>query len=59
MWQHFGPSHLIRRLAVSDRAALRRSLEKVLEWDFERIVPGHGEVIEHAGPAELRAAWLG
>jgi hypothetical protein len=59
MWQRFGPSRLIRRLAVSDRAALRRSLERVLQWDFERVVPGHGDVLEHGGPAALRAAWLG
>ena len=58
MWRTFGPSRVIRRLAVADRAALRQSLEKVLEWDFERIVLGHGDIIEHGGPAELRAAWL-
>src|SRR5262245_13292101 len=57
MWQRFGPSWLIRALAVSDRAALRRSLERILRWDFERIVPGHGDVIERGGPAALRAAW--
>lgn len=59
MWQHFGPSRIIRRAAVSDRAALRRSLERVLQWDFERIVPGHGDVIERGGPAALSATWLG
>jgi Domain of unknown function (DUF4336) len=58
MWRHFGPSRIIRLLAVSDRAALRKSLERVLRWDFERIVPGHGDVIEQGGPAALRAAWL-
>lgn len=58
VWQRFGPSRLIRLLAVSDRAALRRSIEHVLRWDFERIVPGHGDVIEHGGRAALRAAWL-
>ena len=57
MWQRFGPSRMIRHL-VSDRAAFRRSLDHVLRWDFERIVPGHGDVIEHGGPARLRAAWL-
>ena len=57
MWQRFGPSRMIRQL-VSDRAAFRRSLEHVLRWDFERIVPGHGDVLEHGGPAALRAAWL-
>jgi len=58
IWQRFGPSRMIRHLAVSDRAALRRSLEHVLRWEFDRILPGHGEVIERAGPAALRAAWL-
>jgi len=57
MWQRFGPSRIIRALAVSDRAALRRSLEEVLHWDFERIIPGHGDVIESGGPAAIRAAW--
>lgn len=57
MWQRFGPSRIIRRVAVSERAALQRSLERVLLWDFERIVPGHGDVIEQGGRAALRAAW--
>ena len=56
MWQRFGPSRILRRV-VTDRAAFRRSLERVLRWDFERIVPGHGDVLEHGGPAALRAAW--
>jgi len=59
MWRRFGPSRVIRALAVSDRAALGRSLERVLRWDFERIVPGHGDVVERGGPAALRRAWLG
>ena len=58
MWQHFGPSRIIRRVGVSDRAAFQRSLEDVLRWDFERIVPGHGDVIEHGGRDALRAAWM-
>jgi len=59
MWQRFGPSRIIRRLGVSDRAAFEHSLEQVLRWDFERIVPGHGDVIEHGARDALRAAWLG
>jgi len=58
MWQSFGPSRLIRWLGVSDRAAFRRSFEHILQWDFERIIPGHGDVIEHGGPAALRPTWL-
>lgn len=60
MWRCFGPSRLIRRLAVSNRKALRSSIERVLQqWDFDRIVPAHGDVIEHGGPEALRTAWLG
>jgi hypothetical protein len=57
MWKRFGPSRLIRRLAVSDRAVLGRSIERILQWDFERILPGHGDVVERDGRAALRAAW--
>jgi hypothetical protein len=57
MWRRFGPSTAIRWLGVSDRAAFRRSLERVLEWDFERILPAHGEPVERGGRAALRAAW--
>jgi hypothetical protein len=57
MWRRFGPSYAIRWLGVSNRAAFRRSLERVLEWDFERILPAHGEPIERGGRAALRAAW--
>jgi hypothetical protein len=58
VWQRFGPSRIIRQIGVSDRAAFQRSLEHVLRWDFEQIVPGHGDVLEHGGPAALRAAWM-
>jgi hypothetical protein len=57
MWRRFGPSYAIRWLGVSDRAAFRRSLEHVLEWEVERILPSHGEPIERGGRAALRAAW--
>jgi hypothetical protein len=58
MWQHFGPSRIIRRVAVSDRVAMRRSLERAASWDFERIIPAHGDVIEHARSDAIRAAWI-
>jgi hypothetical protein len=44
---------LLERLFVRDRAAFRRSLERILEWPFERIVMSHGDVSESGGRAEL------
>jgi hypothetical protein len=48
------------RFAVSDRAAMRRSLSRVLSWDFDRVVVGHGEVVEAGGRAAAQDAyaWL-
>lgn len=50
----------IMRLFVRDKQAARASVERFLEWDFDRIVVSHGEVLEHGGRAALREAfeWL-
>jgi hypothetical protein len=55
----FGPTRMLRAL-VRDRPALRASVEKILEWDFDRVVVTHGEVLAHGGRDALRAgfAWL-
>jgi hypothetical protein len=41
---------------VKDEAAFRESLETILEWDFDRVIVGHGEVIESGGKPKLQAA---
>jgi hypothetical protein len=46
----------IFRLFVSDRAAFQSSIAKVLAADFDRIIVGHGEVIETSGKVLLRQA---
>jgi len=43
------------KLAVKDRAAFRSSLEQMLAWDFDRVIVGHGEVIETEGKAKVTA----
>ena len=48
--QRLGPSAECRMLGIlRDRSAVRRSLERILEWDFDRILPGHGEVLRTRG----------
>ncbi len=54
----FGPTRLMRS-QIKDGAALRGSLDRVLEWDFERVVVSHGEVLESGGPEALRCAFDG
>lgn len=58
------PSHpavsRLERVMTKDNKAVRASLERVLEWDFERIVLSHGLIVESNGREVLRAAfdWL-
>jgi hypothetical protein len=51
-----GPTALFR-LAVRDRPAAAASVRRILEWDFDRILPGHGEIVETGGHEAFREAW--
>jgi hypothetical protein len=44
---------LLERLFVRDRSAFRRSLQRILEWPFERVVIAHGQVSETGGREEI------
>lgn len=52
----FGPTRPFR-LGLRDKEAVRRSTERVLEWDFDRIIPGHGEIVDSDGREAFRAAY--
>lgn len=41
------------KFTLKDRPAFQRSLAAVLAWDFDRIIVGHGDVIERNGKAAL------
>jgi len=51
-----GPQ-LYMKLGFRDKAAARRSLERILSWDFDRIVLCHGPMVESDGKAILREAY--
>ena len=55
----FRPSRL-DPLLIRDRKAARESMQRILAWDFDRIVIAHGEVLESGGKEALRAGyrWL-
>jgi uncharacterized protein DUF4336 len=59
LWKKPGPSALYRR-SIRNRLAARHCIERILEWDFDRIVVGHGEVVETGGHEIFRSAfeWL-
>jgi hypothetical protein len=53
-------SRMIRAAAFSDRAAARRSVDRVLAHPFDRLVVGHGAPLVEGAPDALAAAygWL-
>lgn len=48
---------LFGRMNVKQRAPFVAALQEIAAWDFDRIVPGHGEVVERDGPRVWRAAF--
>src|SRR5262249_42579121 len=48
------------RVTIRDRAAVISSLERILAWDFDRIIISHGEIVERNSRAAFREAfaWL-
>ena len=56
IYEHPGPP-IDMRQSFRDRAALRAFVDRVLAWDFDRIVLSHGNLVEHDGKAVFRRAY--
>lgn len=58
-YQTFRPSRL-EKWGSRDKASVEKSIRQVLAWDFDRILPGHGSILETDGKAQLKAGyeWL-
>jgi hypothetical protein len=53
----FGPSRLFRYTILKDARAVRESVDRILEWDFDRVTVAHGDVLEGGGREALRASF--
>ena len=54
-----GTSRLMRFM-LKDLEATRASVEQILDWDFDRVIMAHGEILEQDAKSSLRASfdWL-
>jgi hypothetical protein len=52
----FAVSRLLKT-TIKDRAAVRKSIDHLLAWDFDRIVMSHGRNVETDGREMLREAF--
>lgn len=55
-WRRFGPTRFCRSL-MNDRPAVRASIDRILRWDFDTVVVGHGANVTSNGREALRAAF--
>ena len=55
-YRNLSPS-LLERIATTEKEKVRRSIEKILRWDFERVIMAHGSVIEQNGKAQLKQGY--
>jgi uncharacterized protein DUF4336 len=56
-WRRFGPSRTARWTLLRDARVVRPFVARLLQWDFDRIIVTHGEVVECGGAALLRRAF--
>jgi hypothetical protein len=56
MWGRPRPAPELRLFPRDDRA-FRAALERVLEWEFDRAIIAHGELLDLAPKDAIREAW--
>ena len=56
MWDNPKPAPEYQ-MGWKDKAAARESLQRILEWDFDKIVLSHGDLIETNAKSMAQKAW--
>ncbi|OWY66799.1 hypothetical protein B7486_34625 [cyanobacterium TDX16] len=47
----------LEKLASRDKEKVKQSIQKVLCWDFDRVIMAHGSIIERDGKRQLQAGY--
>ncbi|MBD1865728.1 DUF4336 domain-containing protein [Cyanobacteria bacterium FACHB-471] len=55
-YKRLSPS-VLERIATIDKEGVRKSVEQVLNWDFERVVMAHGSIIEQNGKEKFKQGY--
>lgn len=45
------------KLSIKDESAFQQSIAQMMEWDFDRVIVGHGEVIPSGGKEKLASVF--
>ena len=55
-YKSLSPS-LLEQIATKDKQKVKAAVERVLAWDFERVVMAHGAIVENGGKEKFRASY--
>jgi hypothetical protein len=55
-YKNLSPS-LLERVATTEKERVRRSVEKILNWDFERVIMAHGSIVEENAKQQLKLGY--
>ena len=48
---------LLERIATTEKDKVRKSVEKILGWDFGRVIMAHGSIVEQNGKEKFKQGY--
>ncbi len=55
-YKSLSPS-LLERVASTEKGKVKLAVQKILDWDFERVIMAHGSIIESQGKQKFKAGY--
>jgi hypothetical protein len=55
-YKNLSPSRL-EKWGTRDKDAVEASVKEVLKWDFDRVIPGHGSIVETGGKEAYKSGF--
>jgi Domain of unknown function (DUF4336) len=47
----------LEKLAIKEKEKVKKSVQKILRWDFNRVIMAHGSIIENDGKRKLKQGY--
>ena len=55
-YKSLSPS-LLEKIATTDKAKVRQSVNQILNWDFDRVIMAHGSIVEQGGKEKFKQGY--
>lgn len=47
----------LEKIATKDKQAVKNAVDRVLEWDFDRVIVAHGSIVETGGKQKFKSGY--